>query len=69
MALKIGDRVKIKGTKETYELGIQHRLGRVHALRADGELVDVILDLGRVVKLSAEEVVHPTERDLARAGG
>ena len=59
----------IKGTRETYELGVQHRLGTVIALRAGGELVHVRLDdaSGRVLKLTSEEVLYATARDEERA--
>jgi len=64
--LKLNDVVKVKGTKETYELGIQHRVGKVIRLRGDGELVDLLLHFGQVVKLSSDEVVPASQRELER---
>lgn len=64
--MKVGDVVKVRGTRETYELGIQHQTGRVVATKCDGEIVHVALAYGRLVKLSAEEVQLETAIDKAR---
>lgn len=64
--MNVGDLVKIKGTRETYELGLQHRVGKVVAVKAGGEIVHVALDGDRIAKLSIEEVCEPDARDVRR---
>ena len=63
--MKVGDRVKVKGTVETYNLQIAHLLGRVTEVRAGGELAFVVLDSGRTVKLCADELEAATKKDEA----
>ena len=66
--LKVGDRAKVRGTRETYDLGIQNKLGTIIEVRAGGELVHLQLDMGgRVCKLSCEEVTLATPIDETRA--
>lgn len=65
--MKVGDRVKVVRTDETWELGIAGRTGKIVAERGDGDLVTVELLSGSKFKLCREEVRPIGDDALATA--
>ena len=67
--MKVGDRVRVRRTEETWNLGISGRIGTIGAERGDGDLVTVELRGGTKFRLCREEVTpigdDPYETALA----